>query len=62
MPEIGKKISFVPAAFMGIGSVKVLADMPRKVKGVIDYINYEHRWFRARFEVWGQTMHECFKF
>lgn len=63
MPQIGEKISFIPSAFInGANLDKPLAGMRGKVKATIDYINEEHHWFRAAYDLFGQTMHECFKF
>lgn len=63
MPRTGDRIRFTPSAFVGVPNYgKVLSGMPKKVSAVIEYVNYSHRYFRARFEIFGQPMYECFKF
>lgn len=63
MPKIGDRVSFLPSAFMVSNTPgKALQGIPQRVKATITYINEEHRYFRATFDVHGQPMHECFKF
>ena len=63
MPNIGDKISFIPSAFMVSNTPgRALHGMPRKVKATVTYVNEAHHWFRATYDIWGQQMHECFKF
>ena len=63
MPKVGDKISFLPSAFACAQQPsKALEGMPQRVRATVTYINEEHRWFCATFEVWGKPMRECFKF
>lgn len=63
MPKVGDKISFIPSAFIcGANFDKPLYGMRGKVKATICYVNEAHNWYRAAFELFGQTMYECFKF
>ena len=44
------------------GSLAHLPGRPRYVTGTVDYINEAHRFFRVRYELWVNELHECFKF
>jgi hypothetical protein len=61
---IGEKVNFKPAEFICDceGRLAHLPGHPQYVTGEIDYINREHRYYTIRFDVWGNTMHESFKF
>lgn len=65
MPKVGDKISFVPSAFFQQQPPHAghrLQEVPHRVKATICYVNEAHNWFRAAFEIFGQTQYECFKF
>lgn len=64
--RIGAKYHFTPDAFAPDGVVLPGSQRKRtassKVTGVIDYINWPHRWYRVAFEYGSYTLHEGFKF
>lgn len=62
--RLGDTYKFRPAelAVSGDGILSHLPGRPRYVTGVVDYINAAHRFFRVRYELWGNVLHECFKF
>ena len=62
--ELGDTFSFTPSAFCGFidGKATQTFGIPIAVKATVDYINPEHRYYRAACSVRGATIHECFKF
>lgn len=65
MPELGDKIRFRPAAFVGEGDdPKAMGWMmiPRVVTGTIVYINRPHRFYDVEYEIHGVKLREAFKF
>lgn len=65
MPELGDKIRFRPAAFVGEGDdPKAMGWMmiPRVVTGTIVYINRPHRFYDVAYEIHGVKLREAFKF
>lgn len=61
MYEIGDIVNYVPGCNQekasGFG-----AELLKPRKGVVVYINREHRFYRAAFEIGDMTLYECYKF
>lgn len=64
--QIGDKVRFVPCGFSSDPTERPLPGKktppPREVTGTIVYINQEHRYYTAQFEVFGTVLRESFKF
>lgn len=63
MIKLGTTIRFSPSPFTEFEeATRCRMNAPVSVIGKIVYINSEHRFFRARYEVHGHSFYECFKF
>lgn len=61
---MGQAVRFTPAAFVAeaVGEAKVNRHiLPRVVTGRVVYINAEHRYYVAEYEVNGYRLRESFK-
>lgn len=56
---IGRPVSFVPCC--AFKKEKYMADDAKPVRGVIEYVNEEHGWFRCKYHAGNEVQHECFK-
>ena len=61
---VGAKITFVPASFSDYKQDSIFGSKSKhyKTTGVIDYVNYEHRYFRVRYECNGKILYQSLKF
>ena len=60
--RVGAPYRFKPAAFCGERDCGIPTNRTVEVTGRIAGINYAHRYFWVRYEVYGYTLYESFKF
>lgn len=63
--HIGDRVRFKPACFSAQKTDDGRGGQNRyefgsEVTGTACFIHRRHRWFRVRYEIHGQTFHECF--
>lgn len=59
---LGMKAMFVPFCSIKQANGRPSEELPPPVKGVIDFVHWDHGWFRVRWYAGESIQHECFKF
>ena len=64
MIEIGDKVRFKPCLFFDRNQRETSGGFAEitEVTGTVIYINAEHLFYRAEYEMNGNILYECFKF